>query len=83
MAAMHAISWTKRAKQNPPPTRSGMRDGILLFEVSDDSEPMLVKPGGHFNHVEPAGVANEMAQAPFVRDEFLLPTKIRYHRCKG
>jgi hypothetical protein len=27
---------------------------------------MLVKPGGHFDHVEPARVANERALAPFV-----------------
>ncbi len=43
---------------------------------------MLVKPGGHFDHVEPARVANERALAPFVQDEVLLPTKIRYEQCK-
>ncbi|CAK9257996.1 unnamed protein product [Sphagnum jensenii] len=43
---------------------------------------MLVKPGGHFDHVEPTRVANERALAPFVRDEVLLPTKIRYEQCK-
>ncbi|CAK9211024.1 unnamed protein product [Sphagnum troendelagicum] len=55
---------------------------LLFLEVRDDSEPMLVKPGGHFDHVEPTRVANERALAPFVRDEVLLPTKIRYEQCK-
>ena len=69
-------------QQNPP--RLVMHTiWILIFEICDDSEPMLVKPGGRFNHVEPAGVSNERALALFVRDEFMLPTKIRYHRCKG
>ncbi len=39
---------------------------LLFLEVRDDSKPMLVKPGGHFDHVEPACVANERALAPFV-----------------
>ena len=56
---------------------------LLLLEVRNDSDPMLVKPGGHFNHVDPMGVANGRALALFVRDEFLLTTKIRYNRCKG
>jgi hypothetical protein len=43
---------------------------------------MPVKPGGHFDHGEPARVANERALAPFVRDEVLLPTKIRHEQCK-
>jgi hypothetical protein len=67
--------------QNPPRIA---RHAIWLhfFEVRDDSEPIPVKPGGHFDHVEPARVANERALAPFVRDEFLLPTKIRHEQCK-
>ncbi len=43
---------------------------------------MLVKPSGHFDHVEPARVANERALALFVWDEVLLPTKICYKQCK-
>ncbi|CAM6014691.1 unnamed protein product [Sphagnum balticum] len=43
---------------------------------------MLVKPSGHFDHVEPVCVTNEKALALFVRDEVLLPTKIRYEQCK-
>jgi hypothetical protein len=43
---------------------------------------MPVKPGGHFDHVERARVANERALTPFVRDEVLLPTKIRHEQCK-
>jgi hypothetical protein len=43
---------------------------------------MLVKPGGHFDHVEPARVANERALAPLVQDEILLLTKIHYEQCK-
>ena len=31
---------------------------ILLLGVRSNSGPMLVKPGGHFNYVEPAGVVN-------------------------
>ena len=50
---------------------------LLLLEVRNKSEPMLVKPGGHLNHVEPEGVANERTLAPFGRDEFMLPKKIR------
>jgi hypothetical protein len=51
--------------QNPPRI---IRQAIWLlsFEVRDDSEPMPVKTGGHFNHIEPARVANERALAPFV-----------------
>jgi hypothetical protein len=55
---------------------------LLFFEVRDDSEPMPVKPGGHFDHVEPARVEKERALAPFVRDEVLLPTTIRHEQCK-
>ena len=66
-------------EQYNPPQIVWHASWILLFEVRDDSEPMLVKPGGHFNHVEPAGVTNKMAIAPFIRNEFLLLTKIRYH----
>ncbi len=55
---------------------------LLFLEVRDDSEPMLVKPSGHFDHVEPARVTNERALASFVRDEVLLPTKIHYEQCK-
>jgi len=67
--------------QNPPRI---VRHAIwlLFLEVHNDSEPMLVKPGGHFDHVEPARVANERALAPFVRNGVLLPTKIRYEQCK-
>jgi hypothetical protein len=67
--------------QNPPRI---VRLAIWLrfFEVRDDSEPMPVKPGGHFDHVEPARAANERTLAPFVRDEVQLPTKIRHERCK-
>ena len=39
---------------------------LLIFEVRENSEPMVVKPGGHFNHVEPASVANERALDLFV-----------------
>ena len=69
--------------QQNPPRLLWHTSWLLLLEVRDVSEPMLVKPGGHFNYVDPAGVANERAMSPFVRDEFLLPTKIRYHQCKG
>ncbi len=55
---------------------------LLFLEVRDDSKPMLVKLGGHFDHVEPTRVANERALVPFVRDEVLLPTKICYKQCK-
>jgi hypothetical protein len=55
---------------------------LLFFEVRDDSEQIPVKPGGHFNHVEPARVANERVLAPFVRDEVLLRTKLRHEQCK-
>jgi hypothetical protein len=55
---------------------------LLFFEVRDDSEPMPVKPGGHFDQVEPARVENERAMDPFVRDEVLLPTRIRHEQCK-
>ena len=70
-------------KQYNPPQLVQHASWILLLEVRDDSEPMLVKPGGHFDHVDPEGVANERGLDPFVRDEFLLTTKIRYNRCKG
>jgi hypothetical protein len=67
--------------QNPP--RIVQHEIWLLFlKVCDDSEPMLVKPGGHFDHVERMHVANEKALAPFVQDEVLLPMKIRYEQCK-
>ncbi len=67
--------------QNPPRI---IRHAIwlLLLKVRDDSEPMLIEPGGHFDHAEPVRVANERALALFVRDEVLLPTKIRYEQCK-
>ena len=68
-------------EQQNPPQIVWHASWLLIFKVRNASEPMLLKPGGHFDHVEPAGVANERALAPFVRDEFLLPTKIRYHRC--
>jgi hypothetical protein len=79
MAAMPAISWDEE-HQNPPRI---VWHAIWLrfFEVRDDSEPMPVKPGSHFDHVEPARVAIERALAPFVRDEVLLPTKIRHEQC--
>ena len=70
-------------QQQNPPRLVFHTSWLLLFKVRNDNKPMIVKPGGHFNHVEPVGVANERALAPFVRDEFLMPTKIRYHRCKG
>ena len=66
-------------KQQNPPRLVWHEIWLLLFKVRDDSEPMLVKPGGHFDHVDPEGVANERGLDPFVRDEFLLTTKIRYH----
>jgi hypothetical protein len=56
---------------------------LHFFEVRADSEPMPVKPGGHFDHVEPARVANERALAPLVGDEVLFPTKIRHEQCKS
>ena len=68
-------------QQNPPRTVRHA-SWILLLEVRNDSKPMLVKPGGHLYHVDPARVANERALAPFVQDEVLLPTEIRYDRCK-
>jgi hypothetical protein len=55
---------------------------LPFFEVRDDSEPMPVKPGGHFDHVEAVRVENERALAPLVRDEVLLPTKIRHEQRK-
>jgi hypothetical protein len=68
MAAMPAISWTKSIRIHHE--SSGMQFGF--FEVRDDSEAMPVKLVGHFEHVEPARVANERTLAPFVRDEVLL-----------
>jgi len=67
--------------QNPPRI---VRHAIwlLFLKVCNDSELMLVKLGGHFDHVEPARVVNERALALFVRDEILLPTKICYEQCK-
>ena len=69
-------------KQQNPPQLVWHASWLLLLKVRKYIEVMLVKPGGHFNHIEPADVANERALAPFARDEFLLPTKIRYDRCK-
>ena len=45
-------------EQRNPPLFVWHASWLLLFEVSDDSEPMLVKPGGRFNRVKPAGIAN-------------------------
>jgi hypothetical protein len=59
-----------------------MQIWLILFEVRGDSEPMPVKPGGHFDHAEPARVASERALAPFVRDEVMLPRKMRHEQCK-
>ena len=70
-------------KQQNPPQLGWHASWLLILKVRDKSEPMLVKPGGRLNHVDPAGVTNERAMALFIRDEFLLPKKIRYHRCKG
>ena len=64
-------------QQNPPRTVRHA-SWILLLKVRDNSDPMIVKTCGNLNHVEPSGVANEITLAPFVRDEFLLPKKIRY-----
>ena len=51
--------------QQNPPRLVWNASCILLLKVRDNSEPVLVKPGGHFNHVEPEGVANERALALF------------------
>ena len=45
-------------EQQNPPRLDWNASWILLLEVRDYSDPMLVKPGGHFNNVEPVGVAN-------------------------
>ena len=81
MVGMPAISWT--TSNIIPPQLVWNASLLLILKVFNDRKPMLVKTGGHFNHVESAGVANERALAPFIRDEFLLPTKIRYNRYKG
>ena len=47
-------------EQQNPPRLVWHEIWILLIEVRDNSETMIVKPGGHFNHVEPAGVANNV-----------------------
>ena len=52
-------------KQHNPPRLVLHSSWILLLEVCNNSEPMLVKPGGNFNRVEPAGVANDRSLAPF------------------
>ena len=56
---------------------------LLILELRGNSKTMLVKPGGHFKHVEPEGVTNQRELATFFREEFMLPTKICYDRCKG
>ena len=53
-------------QHNPPQI---LRNAIYLLhiKVRTDIKLMLVKPGSHLNHVEPAGVGNERTLAPFVR----------------
>lgn len=54
----------------------------FLLKVCGESLPMIVKPGGHLNHVKPAGVANERALAPLIRDEVLFLVRIRRDQYK-
>ena len=46
-------------EQHNPPRLVWHTILLLLLKVRDDSEQIIFEPGGHFNHVEPAGVANE------------------------
>ena len=69
-------------EQHNPPQIVWHAIWLLPTKVCADIDPMLVKPVGHINHVQSASVANERALAPFVRDEVLLPKKIRYKWCK-
>lgn len=55
---------------------------FLLFEIRDDSEPMPVKPGGYFDYRDPGCIENKISLTPFVRDEVLLPAKIRFEQCQ-
>ena len=55
---------------------------LLHLEVYADNEKMIAKPGGQLNHGKSVSVANERSLAPFVPENFLLPKKIQYERCK-
>ena len=68
-------------KHNPPQIIQNA-GWLLNIKEWSDIYPMLVKPGGLLNHVQPDSVANERVLALFVRDEVLLPLKLQYKQCK-
>lgn len=65
-------------EQYNPPRLIRHASWLFLLEVRGDSLPMIVKPGGHHNHVKSARVANGRALPPFVQDEVLLSAKIQH-----
>ena len=56
---------------------------ILLLKLHVNSNPVLVKPVGHLDHVEPTRVTNKISLSLLLLDEIIMTTKVHHEKFEG
>ena len=56
---------------------------IILLKLHVNSKPVLVKPVGRLDPVDPTRVTNKIPLALILLDEIIMTTKLHHEKCEG